>query len=44
MTLRDYGLLTDENIDPAVVNFFRAENFDVLDVKESGWFGKTDMN
>ena len=43
MTLRDYKLLTDENIDPIITAFLRAEEFDVLDVKEMGWFGRTDL-
>ena len=43
MTLRDFPLFTDENIDPILVAFLREEGFDVVDVKESGWFGKTDL-
>ena len=44
MTLSDHKLLTDENIDPLVVNFLREHGFDVSDVKENGWFGKKDVD
>jgi predicted nuclease of predicted toxin-antitoxin system len=44
MTLRDFNLFTDENIDPVVVAYFRETGFDVVDVKEQGWFGKTDID
>lgn len=43
MTLSDYKFLTDENIDPVVLNFLREQGFDVIDVKENGWFGKKDV-
>ncbi|MCY7356811.1 MAG: DUF5615 family PIN-like protein [Rudanella sp.] len=42
MTLRDFKLFTDENIDPAVITFLWESGFNVVDVKEKGWFGKTD--
>ncbi len=43
MKLRAFKLLTDENIDPAVVSFLRSMGFDVWDVCENGWQGKTDV-
>ena len=36
MKLRDFGLLTDENLDPDVVAFLRRQGFDVSDVCEDG--------
>jgi predicted nuclease of predicted toxin-antitoxin system len=42
MKLRDCALLTDENIDPAVVAYLRLQGFQVLDVCEEGWQGTTD--
>lgn len=42
MNLRDFGLLTDENIHPAVSSFLRSEGFDVLDAKEEGLIGTDD--
>lgn len=44
MTLANYKLFTDENIDPAIVQFLRTIGFDVMDVKENGWFGEADIN
>jgi len=41
--LRDFGLLTDENIDPAVVAVLRNNGFSVWGVCESGWQGRTDV-
>ena len=35
MKLRDFGLLTDENLDPDVVAFLRRQGFDVSDVCEN---------
>ena len=43
MKLRDFGLLTDENLDPDVVAFLRQAGFDVLDVCEQGLQGSTDV-
>jgi predicted nuclease of predicted toxin-antitoxin system len=43
MRLRDCGLLTDENIDPAVVAGLRQLGLDVWDVCESGWQGRSDV-
>lgn len=43
MRLTDYKILTDENIDPIIVNFLRERGFDVSDVRENGWFGKKDI-
>lgn len=42
MNLRDFLFLTDENIDPIVVNGLREQGLDIWDVKENQWFGKTD--
>ena len=42
MKLRDFRLLTDENIDPGVIAFLRHEGFDVKDVCEEKWQGATD--
>ncbi len=42
MKFKNICLLTDENISPRVVHFFRQQGFDVLDVKEQGWFGMED--
>jgi predicted nuclease of predicted toxin-antitoxin system len=44
MMLRDFGLLTDENIDPLTVQFLRELGFDVLDVNEQGWAGHKDSD
>lgn len=44
MKLRDFPLLTDENIDPEVVDFLRQLGFDVMDVAESGLQGSSDVN
>jgi predicted nuclease of predicted toxin-antitoxin system len=44
VSLRDYKLLTDENIDPAVIQFLRNNGFDVSDVKENRWYGKKDID
>lgn len=44
MTLNDFNLLTDENIDPVVVRFLREQGFNVSDIKENGWFGKKDVD
>ena len=42
MKLTDFPLLTDENIDPAVVQFLRNRGFDVLDVTEAALFSEMD--
>ena len=44
MKFHDYSLLTDENIDPAVVSFLRRSRFDVLDVVEARLIGSTDRS
>lgn len=44
MKLRDFPLLTDENLDPDVVAHLRQIGFDVLDVVESGLQGSTDVH
>jgi len=44
MTLQDFRLLTDENIDAEVVDFLRREGFDVLDIKENRWFSLPDKS
>lgn len=42
MRIREFALLTDENIHPGVVEFLRGEGFGVRDVKEDGLFGTPD--
>lgn len=44
MKVRDFGLLTDENLDPAVVKWLRQTGFDVYDVCENGLQGSTDLS
>jgi len=44
MKIRDFPLLTDENISPIVVEYLRQEGFDVLDVTENGWQGTIDSD
>jgi predicted nuclease of predicted toxin-antitoxin system len=44
LKLRDFPLLTDENLDPDVVAQLRQLGFDVLDVVESGLQGSTDVD
>ena len=44
MKLREFPLLTDENIDPDVVAGLRRLGFDVLDVVESGRAGASDVD
>ncbi|MDZ7724061.1 MAG: DUF5615 family PIN-like protein [candidate division KSB1 bacterium] len=34
--------MADENISPKIVQYFRENELDVIDVKEKGWHGKTD--
>ena len=43
MTHQVLKFLTDENISPRVVAFLRERGDDVLDVKEHGWQGKSDV-
>jgi predicted nuclease of predicted toxin-antitoxin system len=43
MTLHDFALLTDENLDPEVVEYLRHDGFDVLDVREAGLAGNSDV-
>jgi len=43
MKLREFGLFTDENLDPDVVAFLRRQGFDVSDVCEDGLQGSTDV-
>jgi hypothetical protein len=40
---RELTFLTDENISPRVVACLRDRGHDVLDVKERGWQGKSDV-
>jgi predicted nuclease of predicted toxin-antitoxin system len=40
--LREFGLLTDENVDREVVDHLRQSGFDVKDVYEQGWRGSSD--
>lgn len=42
MKLRDFGALTDENIDPEVVQWLVDAGFDVLDVCRAGLQGSSD--
>ena len=42
--INDFKILTDENIHPDLVAYLRHKGFDVLDVKERGWFGKKDSD
>lgn len=44
MKLREFPLLTDENIDPEVVARLRRLGFDVLDVVEGGLHGSADVD
>jgi predicted nuclease of predicted toxin-antitoxin system len=44
MKLRDFRLLSDENIDPEVVAHLRSVGFDVLDVCENGLHGSIDVD
>jgi predicted nuclease of predicted toxin-antitoxin system len=44
LKLRDFPILTDENIDPNVVAGLRRLGFDVLDVVESGRAGASDVD
>lgn len=43
MKLRDFRLLTDENLDPVVVEWLRDAGFDVLDVVGDGMQGASDI-
>lgn len=43
MRLRDFPLLTDENIHPEVVESLRKQGFDVRDVKEGPLVGAVDL-
>jgi predicted nuclease of predicted toxin-antitoxin system len=42
--LRDFPLLTDENLDPDVVAHLRRLGFHVLDIVESGLQGSTEVD
>lgn len=42
MKLQDFGLLTDENLDPEIVQWLEAAGFDVLDVCREGLQGTSD--
>lgn len=44
MKLTDYPLLTDENIDPAVVTYLRQLGFNVRDVMEDKLIGSSDRD
>ena len=43
MTLTDFSLLTDENIDEQIVLFLRNQGFQVKDVKEENLVGSDDV-
>ncbi len=42
LNFNELKMFTDENIDPEVIAFLRSKGFDVLDVKELSFHGKTD--
>jgi predicted nuclease of predicted toxin-antitoxin system len=42
--LESFALLTDENIDPEVVAYFRRAGINVADVLERDWAGKSDVD
>ncbi len=42
MKLRDFGLLTDENLNPVVVQWLMDAGFDVLDICRAGLQGSSD--
>jgi predicted nuclease of predicted toxin-antitoxin system len=44
LKLRDFPLLSDENLDPDVVAHLRQAGFDVLDVVEAGLRGSIDVD
>lgn len=44
MKLSQFGLLTDENIDPDVADWLAAAGFDVLDVKRANLQGTDDVD
>jgi predicted nuclease of predicted toxin-antitoxin system len=44
LKLRQFPILTDENVDPGVVGGLRRLGFDVLDVTESGRTGSSDVD
>jgi hypothetical protein len=44
MKLREFPLLTDENLDAEVVAHLRQFGFDVLDVIEASLEGSTDVD
>lgn len=44
MKLRDFALLTDENLDPDVVAFLHQTGFDLCDVCDNGMQGSTDVD
>jgi predicted nuclease of predicted toxin-antitoxin system len=43
LRLDELSLIADENVHPQVVEALRRQGFDILDVKESGWIGSTDL-
>ena len=40
--INELKLLTDENIQPEVVDFLRKNEFDVVDIRELNYYGKPD--
>jgi predicted nuclease of predicted toxin-antitoxin system len=44
MTLSEFRLLADENIEPQVVAFLRSQKFDVTYIPEMGWQGRQDID
>ncbi|MFK7968900.1 MAG: DUF5615 family PIN-like protein [Bacteroidia bacterium] len=43
MSLLSFKILSDENIQPALVKFIRDKNCNILDVKEAALNGSSDM-
>ena len=44
MKLREFRLLTDENVDPKVVAWLRGPGFDVFDISENSLQGSLDID
>jgi predicted nuclease of predicted toxin-antitoxin system len=44
MTFNNLKFLTDENIDPELVEFLRSKGFDVIDIKELALDGSKDVD
>lgn len=44
MKLRDFLILADESVDPRVSQFLAETGFDVLQVRQAGWQGVSDID